>query len=219
MKNAQAQEMWNAMKAALSYEVGLLQSYASDVYDCDRKAVGAMWAEDSKYLWLVRENGSHLSRVGVGEKRIEVEAALRCLERDIDAQKHCIWLIETDAAGSTSLKKVSRQRALDWCAWRQYEARDGQVRRDGGSVATVKVGPARRGPGIWGCDMEIQTKEKDPRRVDVLAAYCHGAELATKLLGLFVKIGPVRVNGEPIDNVAPVFEIDLGETVEAETVG
>lgn len=208
MKNAHAQGMWNAMEAALSGESGLLQSYASDVYDCDRKVVGAIWAPDSKYLWLVRENGSHLSRLGVGEKRVEVEAALCCLERDIKAQRHCVWLIETDAIGATSMKKITRQKALDWCAWRQYEARDGRVRRNGVAVASVKVGPARTAPGIWSCDMDIQTPAKQPSRVDVLAAYCHGAELATKLLGLFVKIGPVRVNGVSIDEVAPVFQIE-----------
>lgn len=218
MKNAHAQGMWNAMETALSAEVGLLQSYASDVYECDRKAVGAIWAPDSKYLWLVRENGSHLSRVGVVEKQGDVEAALRCLARELDAQRHCIWLIETDAVGAASLKKVSRQKALDWCAWRQYEARDGRVSRNGVAVAHVKVEQERTCPGIWRCDMDVQTLAQEPRRVDVLAAYCHGSELATKMLGLFVKIGPVTVNGRPIDEVAPVFEIDQKVRATAEVL-
>ena len=208
MKNEQAQRMWNLMAWVLSLENGLLKGYASDVYECDRKAVGAIWAPDSKYLWLVRENGSHLSRIGVGEKKTEVEVVLCSLEGELQAQRHCIWLIETSDTGEPSMKKVSRSAALTWCRYRQYAASGGEVTKGGTKVATVRVVPKPTGPGIWGCEMDIVTRHEKPARVDILASYCHGLELATKMLGLFVKVGAVRVNGEPIDSMAPVYEIE-----------
>lgn len=197
------------MVGALEKESGLLKGYAQDVYKYDRKAVGAIWAPDSKYLWVVRENGSHLSRLGVCEKPVEVEVALRSMLGGEGAQRHCVWLIETSVEGQASIKKVSRQKALEWCAWRQYEARGGLLKVAGVAAASVTVGQGRIGPGVWGCDMAIQTHRSPVRRTDVLAAYCHGVELATKELGLFVKVLSVTVNGGSIDEVAPVFEVDL----------
>jgi hypothetical protein len=38
------------------------------------------------------------------------------------------------------------------------------------------------------------------------------------MLGLFVKIGQVTVNGRPIDEVAPVFEIDQKVRAAAEVI-
>jgi hypothetical protein len=209
MKNDLAQGMWDKMVSALEVEVGLLESYKDDVYKHDRRTVGAIWAEDSKYLWVVRENGSHLSRVGIGDKKTEVEVVLTSICGGRSDQKCGIWLIEVGAAGVARVKKLARKAALDWCRWRQFTTLNGEVRRSQKIVANVEVEQVRDGPGLWGFTMAIRTHGGSCSRGDVLAAYSEGLELARQKVGMFGKLKGCTLNGGSLDAVAPVYEIEL----------
>lgn len=50
-----------------------LKHYKSDFYECDLRLLNALYTSKSRWLWILRENGSHLLRIGVHER--ETEAA------------------------------------------------------------------------------------------------------------------------------------------------
>lgn len=209
MSKQLAQGMWRVMVTALEAVGGIPVAFRDDVYKTDRKSVGAIWAPDSTYVWLVREHGSHLSRVGVVDpEHLDVHAALRHFGDALRAQRFGVWKIRTNALGEASATKVTVQQGLDLCGRRSYSCDEGLLKRGTSPVCVVQVNMVSRGPGVQAGVFDIRSAGKALTREEVLAGYQVGLALLKKRAGLFAPVASASVDGKPIEAVAPVYEID-----------
>ena len=70
------QAIFNAMRAVVEAPgYHLLQSYKNDFYMHDAKQIHDGFAVGVQYIWVVRENGTHLAQIGVHEKLNEHASA------------------------------------------------------------------------------------------------------------------------------------------------
>lgn len=54
----------NEMAAVIEHDGAIISSYKDDFYNFDTKFLKRYWHQEYKYLWIVRENGTHLALIG-----------------------------------------------------------------------------------------------------------------------------------------------------------
>ena len=113
----------------------LLQGYKSDFYEHDRDTILSQYAPESTYLWVVRENGTHLNRLGVHSKSTEAaQASIHAGENG--SSRGCeMYLLHAD-----KVTRVTKEKAMAAMKIMQFLVNEDVVRQPNGEVlATYQV--------------------------------------------------------------------------------
>ena len=112
-----ALSVFEAMRSVIAAPgFSLLRDYRDDFYRIDREVLFTTYSEEARYLWIVRERGTHLILLGVHQKmHDEARAVLRGV-----GGRHLCFLIERGG-----LCSVSDGRALAALSHCRYQVRKG----------------------------------------------------------------------------------------------
>lgn len=110
-----------------------LKSYRSDLYVDDHAQLRNTWTPDTRYLWVVRPNGTHLFVLGV-HKSIS-EAAAACLKTIASGDDTHFYLLQDNG-----LCRISRDVALTVISKQNWTVRgEAIVDRNNVELAQFKV--------------------------------------------------------------------------------
>lgn len=179
---------------------GWLQHYANDFHRHDRAYLEATVAPGAEYIWIVRDSGSHIARIGVHAKENEqIEVAL-ALQELLD-----IYHIRIRRDLSGELHLIDRQRAvelasrLDWHVERPWDASTRAVRYHHQTVAELSIGNRRWEDHGEYIDVSFTTAggALDRNELTALRIIARG-EAVCATQSLFVRLGQVLLNGAPL---------------------
>lgn len=168
-----------------------LTSYKQDLYKYDFEKLMTTHTLGTRYLWIVREMGTHLITLGVHPKLNEEIDAVLSLHRD------CVIFLVQDA----QLKEISRERAAMEAKRFDYTVKNGFVYNASGPLASVYVRPVPRycnGERAYGVYLEMCPDALlQPKDVMALVqiAQCETIKTAHSF---FVKINEILLNEHDI---------------------
>ena len=121
---------FNAMKAVIEAEgYQYLKHYRQDFYEIDRDYLVQTYTRQARYLWVVRESGTHLVNLGVHPKMSEAVEAVFSLTSDLET-----YIVEDDFVRNVSMKHA-RQALSEF----RYGVKDDLVSLDGMPLARLNV--------------------------------------------------------------------------------
>lgn len=115
-----------------------LQHYKEDFYKCDKHHLSRTIADGVRYLWIARDNGSHLVRLGVHSKMHE--AMIAVLDNHTDETMD-IRLIKVDSMDMPAkITKIKASRACDELRHLDYKIDGSTVtNRAGEKIASLMI--------------------------------------------------------------------------------
>jgi hypothetical protein len=189
---------WNAMRQIVEAPgYPYLQHYKVDFEKYDREILQAQWASGSRFLWVVRTMGTHLSRLGVHPKLNEMlEAALN------SESAKAVYLVE-----GTSVKEITESKARDLLKQFDYRVENGVVHRGRGTDSgiasfTVTLHPWRGDERPHG-EVTLVGKPADTLTIGDLVALAQiaGAEVVRESQSLLMPVKAVWYNDEDLYEV------------------
>lgn len=125
-----ARSVFDAMRAVVEAPGSILKHYKQDFYKYDAAYLGRTHGI-GKHLWILRDSGTHLVRIGVHPRmHMELEAAL-----DIGCAAE-IYLIDPDRV---SVRSITKGRAHDLIKQYEYTTQNGCVLKGGETIASLNV--------------------------------------------------------------------------------
>jgi hypothetical protein len=126
-----ARTIFEAMKAIVEAPGCRLKHYTVDFYKYDRQYLANTRAI-GRYVWILRDSGTHLIRVGVHARACtEIDAAFSCGSDAFD-----VYLIDMDRV---SIQPITEARARGLGNQLQYVTKDGTVSKAGLALAWMRV--------------------------------------------------------------------------------
>lgn len=110
----------------------LLQAYKQDFYEYDLETLQQGWNVQSRAIWVVTPNGTHLNFVGQHERQVEeVSASVSCGYSQLD-----IFLLQPKG-----IKRITRSQAIDEAKRLEYKVKAGGHITDalGNTIAYMSV--------------------------------------------------------------------------------
>lgn len=126
-----ARTMFDAMKAIVDSPDCRLQHYRDDFFKCDRGYLARTHAT-GRYVWVLRNSGTHLIQIGAHERNYEeLDAALHAGGNACD-----IYLIDS---ARVSVTKIDAAKAREIGKRLDYVTRNGVVSKDGRAIACIEI--------------------------------------------------------------------------------
>lgn len=189
----------------------LLKSYKKDFYEMDVSAMQNFFAED-RYLWVVRENGTYLTQLGVHLKHSEMAKATIHQSNDTKAGRE-VYLVT-----AKGLSLLTHARAMDEIRKLDYEVTRNAVfrKRDNLLVATYTA-KVRNENGNVLVSFAYQTSHLDGLNVGMLnalraIAVGEGTQLASTF---FMRINQLTINGQSLTDLIESKSIGVATAVPA----
>ncbi|AVX93399.1 hypothetical protein [Pseudomonas psychrophila] len=130
------QAAYNRMTAIVESEQCILTGYRQDFYQLDRDHLANTGTVGGRYVWVIRENGTHLASIGLHPRATEfVECALDSFEK---VQCYEITLL---ADGDANIKSISVVKARDLIKTCAFEFEGRHIKLRGRLLATVDIHP------------------------------------------------------------------------------
>lgn len=130
----QFQPAFEQMRAIVEADDCLLRGFKQDFYQFDLLHLTKTGTVGGRYVWVIRENGTHLASLGLHPKLTEfVECALDMKEA---LQAFEITLLKDGAA---TIKPISVEMGRDLLRHQQYKFEGRHIKRGGRLVALVDI--------------------------------------------------------------------------------
>lgn len=187
-------ELFNAMEAIVRAPgYPFLQAYQDDFYKLDRDYLDQFYTVGSSFIWIVRENGTHLHPVGVDEKFNE------CLEAVFSSYNETSLDIFSIHRGE--LKRITMKKARDVMSHPHYETVRGVVSRLKVPIAAINVLVDYRDQTRYTSAVITSFRENERRSLDELIALQVIAECECVRVtqSLFTQVGLITLDGVDID--------------------
>lgn len=115
-----------------------LQHYKEDFYKCDKHHLSRTLADGVRYLWIAREHGSHLVRLGVHPKMHE--AMIAVLDNHTDETMDIRLIEVTSMDMPAKIVKIKASRACDEMRRLNYKIEGSIItNRAGEKIASVTI--------------------------------------------------------------------------------
>lgn len=182
-----------------------LKAYKDDFYRHDKTTLRHHCAPGVRFLWVLREHGTELERIGVlPEKHSAVAAILRSIS------SCAVYLIEiADPWLPARITQISREKAMRELAKTEYDVIDGMVLKQHRPIARLvaKVSPPSQERRVG--SVEILTCQGGPlSRSDLLAISKLGARKVAEISGsLLIPVASYLVDGRDLFEVAPPLAV------------
>lgn len=182
-----------------------LKAYKDDFYRHDKTTLQHHCAPGVRFLWVLREHGTELERIGVlPEKHSTVAAILRSISTC------AVYLIEiVDPWLPARITQISREKAMRELAKTDYAVVDGMVLKHCRPLARLdaKVSPPSQERRFG--SVEIRTCQGGPlSRADLLAISKLGARKVAEISGsLLIPVTSYLVDGRDLFEVAPPLAV------------
>lgn len=198
------QEIFSMMAAIVEMpNYPYLKAYKSDFYEIDRETLERDWTPMSRFLWIVRPNGSELGMLGVHRKMNEhVLAAIECGLRESSAGC-AIYLLS-----SKGVRQLTKAEALAEVAVMDYEVRPGEVfDAEGKLLASFLLEPYYVG-GVTRAVVRFGSAPGVTIPAWRRSAFCSIAlsEVIAHASSLFARLDGAYLDGECISQSAPSVE-------------
>lgn len=129
--SGRARALFEAMSAIVEAPNSILKHYKKDFYKYDAEYLARTHAIGA-HIWIVRDSGTHLARIGVHERmHLDIEAVLQDCR---DGRE--IYLIESERI---SIKRISEGRARDLMKTFEYKTHNSSVTKDRDCIAWLDV--------------------------------------------------------------------------------
>jgi hypothetical protein len=201
MSNQLLEVLIQMMKNALDVEVknGLFQAYQTDFTNHDLPYLRKHWSKDSKFVWVITPNGTHLARVGVSKSGNNwASAAL-----DNSYSKSAVYIID-----GQKLIKSTRDKAMPLSKQLNYivEA-NGAVKHKGESIAVIAMTQRFESGVGWKHSLKIDTLNNKVTKESVSLLYEIGVGEVEKKAGtFFISFDSITINGKSLEDVLAGFE-------------
>lgn len=130
------QAAFNRMTNIVESEQCILTGYRQDFYQFDRDHLANTGTVGGRYIWVLRENGTHLASIGLHPRATEfVECALDSFEQ---VQCYEITLLADGDAEISSITVPKARDLIKTCAF-EFEGR--HIKLKGRLLATVDIHP------------------------------------------------------------------------------
>jgi hypothetical protein len=193
----------------------LLNAYKNDLYTFDKAMIMLEAAPGARFLWTVRENGTHLYRIGVHGKSNEgAEAAIHAGKTS--TKLGCeLYLIEGDG-----LKKVNEVQAIAAMRRMDFTISGSNVRDAKGQIlASIDIDAFRK-PGDGNNYTTVEFQLNSNRSVSELKYAVVSAlrtiaidESVSRCQSLFVRVERITLDGQDISDAMDL----VAERVQCET--
>lgn len=178
-----------------------LTGYKDDFYVHDVNSIKANYEPGVTYIWVVRENGTHLNQIGIHER--ETEGAIAAIEAGARATSLgcAVYLVS-----SSGVKLIDEKQARNALTTPRYKVANNAIFRksDSSVIATYSMRHSSPNGMRNQCfDVHFQATSLDALPTFELAALRTIAfrEAEAMAQSLFVKIGELKVNGLNLDEL------------------
>lgn len=188
----------------------VIESYSIDFYKYDKEILGDKFAPNSRYLWLLHPNGSHLGRIGVlPDEWDQMNAVLNVYINAHSPERMELHSIVVNAAGKASIKKIDFTEGHRLIAQKDYHMDGTSLINGKNKIASIDAKLVSVGPGEYEGRTNITTVDGHSlSREQIIAAVMTSAEIVTKQSGsLFTRLKNIQVNGVDVDDVLPLLGI------------
>lgn len=200
--------LFNAMAQLLKLPtMAFFQHYTKDFFEHDRRELITWGAPGARYIWVVRDSGTHLIRIGVDPKSCEYGMAV--LEQ-ISRNRNCpsalfVRIFEITDRTITEIDVGHAQRLLG-ASSDAYKVRNGVVsRRDGGNsyrdLATLRIDTQTRSAAMPLRHVRFTTSNKlSPADVGALRIIAQ-CEVVRASQSLFTSPASIEIDGVDVCDV------------------
>ncbi|PMV96482.1 MULTISPECIES: hypothetical protein [unclassified Pseudomonas] len=130
------QNAFDRMTAIVESEQCILTGYRQDFYQFDRDHLANTGTVGGRYVWVLRENGTHLASIGLHPRTTEfVECALNSFEK---VQTYEITLLPD---GDADIKPITAAKARELIKTCAFEFQGRHIKQKGKLLATVDIQP------------------------------------------------------------------------------
>lgn len=128
------QPAFDRMKAIVESADCILSGYTQDFYQFDRQHLETTGTVGGRYIWVIRENGTHLASIGLHPRVTDfVECALNSFEQ---VQAYVVTLLP---CGDATIKPISVAKARDLIKMKIYDFNGRHINANGRLIATVDI--------------------------------------------------------------------------------
>lgn len=156
------QPAYDRMKAIIESPDCVLSGYEVDFYDFDRLHLESTGTVGGRYVWVVRQNGTHLASIGLHPKMTEfVDCALDMKE---PLQVYELTLL---ADGDALIKSITVAKAKELIKQSSFDFNGRHVKQKGQLIALVDVEKHHDSKG-WGgkVSFTFDTEPSEDRKSD-----------------------------------------------------
>jgi hypothetical protein len=187
-----ARTVFEAMRAIVEAPGSILKHYKQDFYKYDARYLARTHAL-GLHVWILRDSGTHLVRIGVHERmNLELDAALHAGREECE-----IYLIDPERV---SIKPITEARVRDLMKSFEYQTNNGNVTKAGQCIAwlDVRITPWSDGKPPQGI-VKIETMSQRLSKGDLIAlrqiAEC---EVIAATQSLFTGTKECTIRGEDV---------------------
>jgi hypothetical protein len=188
----------------------VMESYERDFYEHDRASMSEHFAPNSRFLWLLHPNGSHLGRVGVvPDKRDMMQAVLKSYVSAHPMRKMALYAIHVDGQGESKIKSISFETGHEMVRKKDYQMVSDTLMRGNEKIANIDVQLVGAGPGQYHGHAKIDSLQSTPlSREQMIAAVMNASAVLTDKVGsLFSALKKVTIDGQDLDVALPSLSI------------
>ena len=194
-----SENLFRQLERIVSAPDCVLQHYRQDFFKFDFEYLERTIAPGVQYLWILRDNGTHLVRLGVHPRmNSELEAVFE-LNAFNRLQVYHICVGQDLSAPASAVIRRCTKRPVDLLSRYDYTVDDnGTVRGPGGVLASALISGPRWGDGGFHVDVAFTAHRPSNLQglADLIALGQIAGCLATEISGsLFTKNGVITLDG------------------------
>ena len=209
--DTKASELFDKMQQIIEdRKTPLLQSYQKDFYKLDRDNISKSFAENTRYLWLVHNSGTHMGRVGVlPDEKEWMQAVLNTYGKPDRPESVEIYSISINANCDAKLKQLSLGEARRFMEKKDYTIDGQNLKKGHENISYLSLELTRDNGFESSGTIQINTNgERNLSREELVANSMISAHLVEKKTGsLFSRAKNIFVNGKDIDTLLPILKM------------